>query len=228
MSVIPFGLIGAIWGHDVWDTPMSMFSIVGLIGMVGIVINDSIVLVSTYDEYKDTRDARRAVIDSVVDRLKPVFLTSATTVIGFAPMLYETSTQAIFLKPTVITMAYGLGFGACVVLVLVPAILAIQTDLSRASTALRRSLQPRGHRVPFRAPVVLAAAGIVALFAATLGSLAVSGALPVWIAVPTGASTMSAALGLFWAGSVALAVAAGLAGVAARLATRRQRPAQIP
>lgn len=227
MSVIPFGLIGAIWGHNVWDTPMSMFSIVGLIGMVGIVINDSIVLVSTYDEYKDTRDARSAVIDSVVDRLKPVFLTTVTTVIGFAPMLFENSSQAIFLKPTVITMAYGLAFGAFVVLLLVPAILAIQTDMARAAAALRRTLRPRGHRVAFRPLVGLAAAVILALFAATLGSVAVTGALPGWIAAPTGATTVAQALGLFLAGSVVLVSATGLAAVVINLATPR-RPARAP
>lgn len=224
MSVIPFGLIGAVWGHNVWDTPMSMFSIVGLIGMVGIVINDSIVLVSTYDEYRETRDDRRAVIDSVVDRLKPVFLTTATTVIGFAPMLYESSTQAIFLKPTVITMAYGLGFGACVVLVLVPAVLAIQTDIARAATALRRALRPRGHRVAFRPLLGLAAAGIVGLFAATMGAVAVTGALPGWLAarLPDAAPAIPAALGLFLAGALALVLLTGLAGAAARLAARRR------
>lgn len=223
MSVIPFGLIGAIWGHDIWDTPMSMFSIVGLIGMVGIVINDSIVLVSTYDEYKDTRDARRAIMDSVVDRLKPVFLTTATTVIGFAPMLYESSTQAIFLKPTVITMAYGLGFGAFVVLILVPAILAIQTDIAQAATALRRVIRPRGHRVAFRPVLAAGALAIVALFAATVGMALVTGVVPGWAVAfwPGTAPTVAAAVAMFVVGALGLvaltAAVAMLAQAAARL-----------
>jgi multidrug efflux pump subunit AcrB len=224
MSVIPFGLVSAVWGHDLWDTPMSMFSIVGLIGMAGIVINDSIVLISTTDEYRVRMDIRRAVTDAVVDRLKPVFLTTATTVIGFAPLLYETSSQALFLKPTIITLAYGLGFGAFVVLILVPAILVIQADIGRAATALRRMLRPRGHRAPGRATVVAAAAGIVALFAATLGAVAATGALPGWIAarLPDGAGTIPAALGVFAAGSVGLVMLAAMAGAAARLAARRR------
>ena len=55
MAIIPFGLVGAIWGHYIWDVPLCMFSIVGLIGMVGIIINDSIVLVTTIDEYARDR-----------------------------------------------------------------------------------------------------------------------------------------------------------------------------
>ena len=90
MAIIPFGLIGAIWGHVIWDVPLSMYSVVGLIGMTGIIINDSIVLVSTVDEYAAQRGLIPAIIDAVADRLRPVFLTTLTTVFGLAPLLYET------------------------------------------------------------------------------------------------------------------------------------------
>ncbi|MFN3527429.1 MAG: efflux RND transporter permease subunit, partial [Paracoccus sp. (in: a-proteobacteria)] len=78
MSVIPFGLIGAVWGHNIWQLPLTMFSVVGLIGMSGIIINDSIVLISTIDEYARTRGLRPAIIDAVCDRFRPVLLTTAT------------------------------------------------------------------------------------------------------------------------------------------------------
>ncbi|MCC6007698.1 MAG: efflux RND transporter permease subunit, partial [Rhodobacteraceae bacterium] len=120
MAVIPFGLIGAIWGHHVWGVPLSMFSVVGLIGMTGIIINDSIVLVSTVDGYARDRGLVPALIDAAADRRRPVLLTTLTTVLGLAPLLYETSSQAQFLRPTVITLSYGLGFGMVIVLLLVP------------------------------------------------------------------------------------------------------------
>ncbi|MEJ8472653.1 efflux RND transporter permease subunit [Roseibium algae] len=128
MLIIPFGLIGMIWGHHWHQLPLSMFSIIGFIGMAGIIINDSIVLVTTIDEYAGDRPFRQALVDGVSDRLRPVVLTSATTVFGLAPLLFETSRQAQFLMPTVITLAYGLGFGLFVVILVTPALLAIQHD----------------------------------------------------------------------------------------------------
>lgn len=163
MSVIPFGLIGAIWGHYVWDVPLSMFSIVGLIGMSGIIINDSIVLVSTIDEYAEKRGLFPAIVDGVADRFRPVLLTTLTTVLGLAPLLYETSSQAAFLKPTVITLVYGLAFGMVLVLILVPALVAAQADVGRMFRSLRRASE-KGPRLP----LVLAAIAMAALFAALI------------------------------------------------------------
>ncbi|MDM7459887.1 MAG: efflux RND transporter permease subunit, partial [Paracoccus sp. (in: a-proteobacteria)] len=138
MAVIPFGLIGAVWGHYIWQLPLTMFSIVGLIGMSGIIINDSIVLISTIDENAQARGLRPAIIDAVCDRFRPVLLTTATTVLGLAPLLYERSSQALFLKPTVVTLVYGLGVGMLIVLLVVPAVLVIGADIGRARQALRR------------------------------------------------------------------------------------------
>jgi multidrug efflux pump subunit AcrB len=174
MAVIPFGLVGTIYGHNVWETPMSMFTVVGLIGMTGIIINDSIVLVGTIDEYAETRDISTAIIDGVVDRLRPVLLTTLTTVLGLAPLLFETSSQALFLKPTVITLAYGLGFGLVLVLLMVPSLLAAQTDVSRRMKAFRRMLAGR-HTVWAQRLVLWAAVlATVGVFAATVGYYAVA------------------------------------------------------
>lgn len=216
MAVIPFGLIGAIYGHNAWDVPLSMFSIVGMIGMTGIIINDSIVLVSTIDEYSEKRGLYPAIIDAVADRLRPVFLTTATTVMGLAPLLYERSSQAEFLRPTVITLVYGLGFGFVLVLVLVPAILAVQADIGRQFTALRRGL--RSHAAPAqRARMVLSGAclGIVLWFALTLGWTIVTGALVAPFAglVPAMGPVM-AAFTLFMAGVVAIVLLAYAAALA--------------
>ena len=204
MAVIPFGLIGAIWGHYIWGMPMSMFSVVGLIGMSGIIINDSIVLISTVDEYAARRGLVPAIIDAVSDRLRPVFLTTATTVLGLAPVLYNHSSAALFLKPTVITLCYGLGFGMVIVLLIVPPLLAVQQDFARHLRALRRGFAAPRLRVVLGG-VALAMAGA---FVATLGRalLADSGVL--------------LAFGQFLAASLGVAV---LAALIAPLALRRRR-----
>ena len=178
MSIIPFGLIGAIHGHVVWGVPLSMFSVVGLIGMTGIIINDSIVLITTVDEYAKDRSMRDAIRDGVVDRLRPVLLTTLTTVLGLAPLLYEGSADAQFLKPTVITLAYGLGFGMVIVLLFVPALLQIQTDIGgqfKALNRMRRNLR----RLGSAGTALVCASFAMVLWAGWLiGSLFVTGAIP--------------------------------------------------
>ncbi|MGB3554720.1 MAG: efflux RND transporter permease subunit [Jannaschia sp.] len=224
MAVIPFGLIGAIWGHWWWDVPLSMFSVVGLIGMTGIIINDSIVLVTTVDEYAKDRALMPAIVDAVCDRLRPILLTTLTTVLGLTPLLYESSSDAQFLRPTVITLSYGLGFGMLLVLILVPSILAMGHDLGRMGTALRRML-----RLPMRGRgrgvgvLGLMLGTIVALWGfTTLGIVLITGApWPPLAALPLGSIPM--ALATFLAGSAALLLTAWLAG-AISLA-RRRRPA---
>ena len=175
MAVIPFGLVGTIYGHYVWDVPLSIFTVVGLIGMSGIIINDSIVLVGTIDEYAQDRAIVPAVIDATADRLRPVLLTTLTTVLGLAPLLYETSAQAQFLKPTVITLAYGLGFGLLVVLLIVPSLVVAQADFGRLMTSLRRGTMRTGLPIWPRLLLAIAALASVTTVAASLGYLAITG-----------------------------------------------------
>ena len=216
MAVIPFGLVGAFWGHHHWDMPLSLFSIVGIIGMSGIIINDAIVLVTTIDEYSEKRGLFPAIVDGVSDRLRPVLLTTLTTVLGLAPLLYERSSQAEFLKPTVVTLVYGLAFGMVLVLILVPALMAVQSDIGR----MFRSLLRGSRKGPTR---VLAGAGgvVAAIFAVTLAPVALTGSMPDWLVslVPAfGSATVGLAFGLFVALS---AVATGAAYLAARLLPKR-------
>ncbi|WP_282181658.1 efflux RND transporter permease subunit [Aliiroseovarius marinus] len=174
MSIIPFGLVGAIYGHVQWGVPLSMFSVVGLIGMTGIIINDSIVLVTTIDEYAKERGIIPAIIEGTADRLRAVMLTTLTTVLGLMPLLYETSRQAQFLKPTVITLIYGLGFGMVLVLLIVPSLIAIQTDIGKMLGTLRRLWHGRGRTAAKPAARVTGlAAG--AMLLAFVGSVAIWG-----------------------------------------------------
>lgn len=138
MLIIPFGLIGTIWGHWLHATPLTMFSVVGLIGMAGIIINDSIVLVTTIDERAQESDMLSAIVAGTADRLRAVMLTTLTTVGGLAPLLFEASRQAQFLKPTVITLSYGLGFGVVMVLLLTPAMMGVHHDIARSIRTMRR------------------------------------------------------------------------------------------
>ena len=206
MAIIPFGLVGAIWGHNLWDVPLSMFSVVGLIGMIGIIINDSIVLVTTVDEYAEERGLVPAIVDGASDRLRPVFLTTATTVLGLAPLLYETSKDAQFLKPTVITLTYGLGFGLVLVLLIVPSLLAIGHDISRHFRSLRFSWTA-GRRAPGLGPSIgIAAAAILVWFAVTIGSFLTTSSLPFGF----GAESLEQALLIYLAGSAAICFVIGM------------------
>ena len=224
MSIIPFGLVGTIYGHYLWDVPMSMFTVVGLLGMTGIIINDSIVLVTTIDEYAEERGLIPSIIDGAADRLRPVLLTTMTTVLGLAPLLYEGSSQAEFLKPTVITLVYGLGFGMVLVLLVVPALIAVQADIGELARSARRGLR-------FRAVLprlTIGAAALVTLgwFAVTLGWAAATGAMPDLLAdaLPM-LSGMSGALAAFLAGVALICGVAYVLGALSLAALRSRRAA---
>ncbi|MFN3259224.1 MAG: efflux RND transporter permease subunit [Pikeienuella sp.] len=135
---IPFGIVGAIAGHHWAGLPLSLFSVVGLLGMSGIIVNDSIVLVRRADELSRLRPRLAALAEAAADRLRAVLLTTLTTVGGLAPLMFETSQQALFLKPTVVTLVWGLSFGMILVLFVTPAMIAIQHDLGSAIRSFRR------------------------------------------------------------------------------------------
>jgi predicted RND superfamily exporter protein len=227
MSIIPFGLVGTIYGHAVWDVPLSMFTVVGLLGMTGIIINDSIVLIGTIDEYGETRGVIPSIIDGASDRLRPVMLTTLTTVLGMAPLLYEQSQQAQFLKPTVITLVYGLGFGMFLVLLVVPALIAAQHDISRQVRAMRRGLAARAPGL--RLGLMALWAVMIGWAALTLGWAGWQGALhPVLLSLAPGLAAMSpltAALILFIGGAAVLSLGGYVVGAIVFAASQRKRPA---
>ncbi len=152
-----------------------------------------------------------------------MLLTTLTTVLGLAPLLYESSQQAQFLKPTVITLVYGLGFGMVLVLLVVPALLAVQEDIRRARVAVRRALAAPGAGRPVRAGTAAAVALAVVLLAGTVGSVLVSGALPGPFAglLPARDGQLGLALVLF---AAVLAVVLLLTYAVTVLLHRRRRP----
>jgi len=130
MLIIPFGAVGAIWGHYVLGYDLTIISVMGLLGLAGILVNDSIVLISRLIERQEEGESlREAATGASRDRLRAVLLTSLTTIGGLVPLLFETSLQAQFLIPMAITIIFGLGLATLLVLFLVPAFIAIGADI---------------------------------------------------------------------------------------------------
>ena len=133
MSVIPFGIVGAILGHLILGSSVSILSVIGMIGLIGIVINDSLVLVDHINERlrEEAENWRDAVIEGGVRRFRPVLLTSITTFMGLLPIQLETAIQAQFVKPMAISIAFGVLFATFVTLFLVPVLYFVGRDISQ-------------------------------------------------------------------------------------------------
>jgi multidrug efflux pump subunit AcrB len=122
--LIPFSIIGVLWGHLIQGYIVSILSWFGAIALAGIVINDSLVLVSTFNrKIKEGKEFKTALYETGLSRLRPVLLTSLTTIAGLGPLIFEKSHQAQFLSPMAISVAYGLLFGTLLTLVMLPALL---------------------------------------------------------------------------------------------------------
>ncbi len=121
MAIIPFGAIGAAWGHAIMGLEVTLFSFFGLVALTGVVVNDSIVLVDFINaRIRGGMDQEQALLEAGRRRLRPVFLTSLTTIGGLVPMLLETSFQAQFLVPMATSIAFGLMLSTLLVLFQVP------------------------------------------------------------------------------------------------------------
>ena len=152
MAVIPFGVIAAVLGHLALGFDLTILSMVALLGLSGIVVNDSIVLVDAYKERRAAGEAvRDALVNASVDRLRAVLLTSVTTIFGIVTLLFETDLQAQFLKPMAVTIVFGLTGSTVIVLILVPTVLMIVDDLARLFGLAQRPAEPRPERVDIAA-----------------------------------------------------------------------------
>jgi multidrug efflux pump subunit AcrB len=129
MSVIPFGLIGAVFGHILLGKAISMFSLFGLIALAGVVVNDSIILVDFINRARKAGvSAYEAVITSGKERFRPIILTSLTTAAGLMPIMLETSLQAQFVIPMAISLSFGIIFATIITLFLIPSLYLLQED----------------------------------------------------------------------------------------------------
>ncbi len=132
MTAIPFGIIGAVIGHLLLGMTMSMLSAFGIIALSGVVVNDSLLLLTTIQQHRDEgMDIHQAITVTGVRRFRPVILTSITTFVGLMPMLFETSFQAQFLIPMAVSLGFGIIFATAITLVLIPIVYAIFADIKR-------------------------------------------------------------------------------------------------
>ena len=149
MCIIPFGFVGAILGHMIMGYHLTIISMIGLLGLSGILVNDSIILVSQIDNrLKAGDDLATAAVGASRDRLRAVLLTSLTTIGGLTPLLFETSRQAQFLIPMAVTMVFGLAAATILVLVLVPSLVGVGGDIGRVSSSLWSKLALRTSSKP--------------------------------------------------------------------------------
>ena len=125
-ALIPFGFIGVGWGHFVHDFQLSMFSYFGMIALIGILVNDSLVFISKFNSnLKLGMEFDKALTTTGMSRFRPILLTSVTTIVGLAPLIFEKQLQAQFLIPMAIAIAYGLIMATLLTLVFLPALLKI-------------------------------------------------------------------------------------------------------
>ncbi len=121
LAIIPFGMIGAVWGHALLGLPLTLFSMFGLVALAGVVVNDSIVLIDFINSrVRDGVPIREALVESGQRRFRPIMLTSLTTIAGLAPLMTEKSFQAQLLIPMAASLAFGLMLATLLVLLLIP------------------------------------------------------------------------------------------------------------
>jgi multidrug efflux pump subunit AcrB len=138
MAAIPFGLVGAIWGHLLIGLDLTILSMFGLVALTGVVINDSLVMVDFINRHvRRSSDLVKAVREAGAARFRPILLTSLTTFAGLSPLMMERSMQARFLIPMAVSLAFGVLFATLISLILVPAGYLIIEDLKALPGRLR-------------------------------------------------------------------------------------------
>jgi multidrug efflux pump subunit AcrB len=126
LVMVPFSLIGVAWGHWIHGFPINVLSFLGIIALIGIVVNDGLVFISKLNTYlKEGHKFDEALIEAGKSRFRAIFLTSATTIAGLSPLIFETSRQAQFLIPMAIAIAYGIGIATILTLIMLPMLLSV-------------------------------------------------------------------------------------------------------
>ena len=152
MSVIPFSLVGALWGHLAFGLDLSLFSLYGIIAAAGVVINDSLVMTDFVNQSRKAgHSIKEAVIEAGCARFRAITLTSITTFVGVLPIMFETSLQAMFVIPMAVSLGFAVVFATLITLLLVPCLYIILTDIGnvfgKGGNLIKRadsSLKPKG------------------------------------------------------------------------------------
>ena len=138
LGVIPFGFVGALLGHAVLGLNLTLLSMFGVIGLAGVIVNDALLIVDFVQEREAAgEDPRDAIVEATLSRFRAVIMTTLTTFLGIAPLIFETSVQAQFLIPTAVALGAGVLFASILQMVLVPAYAALGAGLEWRAGALR-------------------------------------------------------------------------------------------
>lgn len=130
MVAIPFGIVGAILGHQIMGYNLSVISLMGIVALCGVVVNDALVMIDYANRRRiEGEDAYTAIRNSGVRRFRPILLTTVTTFGGLAPMIFETSRQARFMIPMAVSLGYGILFATAITLILVPCLYMVVEDV---------------------------------------------------------------------------------------------------
>ena len=160
MSAIPFGVVGAVWGHVIMGFDMSIMSLMGIVALTGVVVNDSLVFLDFVNRFvRSGMKIEEALMRAGASRLRPIVLTSLTTVAGLGPMLLERSFQAQFLIPMAVSLCFGLIFATAITLVLVPVISLIGNDIVRLWRRILTGSWPTREEVDVHASKAASGAG---------------------------------------------------------------------
>jgi multidrug efflux pump subunit AcrB len=146
MTAIPFGVVGAIWGHIFMGINLTILSMFGLVALTGVVVNDSLVLVDFVNRKRRAEVSLAAAVrEAGRARFRPILLTSLTTFLGLTPLLMEKSLQAQFLIPMAVSLAFGVVFATFISLLIVPAVYLIVEDITHVIATLRGEREPVEH-----------------------------------------------------------------------------------
>ena len=138
MAAVPFGVVGAVFGHLLFGLDLGMLSMFGIVGLSGVVINDSLVLLDFVKEQRDSgKPIREAILIGAKSRFRPILLTTITTFLGVFPLIIERSLQAQFLVPMAVSLGIGVVFATFIIMVLVPALTMLQHDMGVKMRAWR-------------------------------------------------------------------------------------------
>ena len=139
MASIPFGIVGAVMGHMIMGYELSLMSMMGIVALSGVVVNDSLILiVSANRRVEGGMDVLQSVVEAAKSRFRPIIITSLSTFFGLMPMIAETSVQARFLIPMAISLGFGILFATVIALLFVPAFYLILEDIRKFMQGLLR------------------------------------------------------------------------------------------
>jgi multidrug efflux pump subunit AcrB len=141
MLAIPFGIVGAVIGHILLGYDLSLVSLMGVIALSGVVVNDSLIMIDYANRHGDNRPAYDAIREAGIRRFRPIILTTLTTFGGLTPIILETSSQAYQLIPMAISLGFGIVFATAIILVIVPCLYLVLDDIAKATKEKVKELE---------------------------------------------------------------------------------------